>query len=255
MAEELDLPGLIRSTELVATDVLRAQERDSVVEQFGKVLDDFDERNPFAPSDKRARFLHGEATKQAATRWAQLEAAERLADSTFANTTAEIERAKMLPSELTLLEQRKNATYPSDTTRLLATMLDEQREVRIFDVLARSTVEETVKAYEQAVQRQDTGTLRILEREILAGLPQISTRKSTDPTKTAMAFTKLRTAVVAAQTARVPPDLLASRGRLEAHAAKLRTWLLTMAPYRDRADVNLLTADWRALKLKREQDV
>jgi hypothetical protein len=251
--EIADLPGLVRTTEAIAADASKIQQRESVLETFGQEADQFDEQYPYAPEGKRATFLSGKARDQATNRAKTVEAAERLVGSTLEHVNAAIEAARLLPSELETLSQRRNAlglkVDPSTTDALLARLLDEQREARLMATLAGADMPDVERLYERAVAAGDAGALRVLEREILSGLRTISTRKG-DAVKNAAVFAGLRKRVEAAQQARVPEDLTSARKRLEEHAAKLRTWRLVRP---NRVDMDGLELDWKRLKADRSK--
>jgi len=246
-----DLPGAIKAAEAIAADVQKAQTRDSIVETFGQAKEQFEQSFPYAADDKKQAALFEVAKKQAATRQADLAGAEQVVDVTLASITAAIERAKPLPDEAARLELARRPGGISDTNRLLAELLDQQKEQTVMASLAGADVVAVERQYDQAVQRGDVAAQRVLEREILAGLPSVSTRKG-DPKASAAAFDRLRKQVLAAQEARVPADLRDAKARLEQHRAKLRTWKLAVGPYANQISVEKLASDWQTLKRARE---
>jgi hypothetical protein len=246
-----DLPGAIKAAEVIAADVQRSQTRDVIVETFGQAKERFEQQFPFAGDDKRLAALFAEAKRQATARQADLAGAEQVVDVTLASVTAEIERAKPLPDEATRLELARRPGGISDTNRLLSELLDAQKEQTVLAALAGADVVAVERQFDQAVQRGDAAAQRVLEREILAGLPTVSSRKG-DPAKNAIAFDKLRRRVEAAQLERVPADLRDAKARLEQHRAKLRTWKLAVGPYATQISIEKLTSDWQALRKARE---
>jgi hypothetical protein len=247
-----DLPGSIAAAEKIAGDVTKRQARDSIVEEFGPAADDFDAKNPYAADSKRAAFLIGLAKQQAADRAASLRGGLEVLDVVLQSTTAAVEAAKVLPSEVEQLERERRPTGVSDQVRLLAELLADQRESRTLADLARGDVIAAEKLYDQAVTRRETTAIRTIEREVLNGLPQVSPRKGPSVENTT-AFSRLRERVAANRAGRVPPDLAAAQSRLQAHRGRLKTWELVLAPYQHQGpDIDKLRADYAALRKARE---
>jgi hypothetical protein len=253
MAEDQDLAGAIRAAEAIAVDAQRGQTRGTIVETFGQAAEEFEQQFPYAADSKKYAHLAELARQQADARKGCLTGAEQVVDVTLAAVVSAIDTAKPLPDEAARLELDSRPHGVSFTNVLLARLLDAQKESTVLAALAGADVVQVEKQFDAAVQRGDLAAQRTLEREILAGLPSVSTRKG-DPAKNAVSFDKLRRRVEAAQLERVPQDLRDAKTRLEQHRARLRTWRLAVGPYADRAaNVEALTADWQALRKAREQ--